>query len=144
MTAVALLTTACSGTPPVNIGVSDNKLAPCPDKPNCVVSHRYDEPHYIEPLSYNIDQHSARALLIDVIEGLPRTEIIEREGNYLRVEFTSRIMRFVDDVEFYFDPAESVIQLRSASRLGHSDMGVNRQRMEHVRQLLVPRLTGKN
>ena len=71
-----------------------------------------------------------------VIKSIPRSIIIKETNNYLYVEFTSKLMGFVDDVEFYFDRDGKSIQVRSASRLGESDLGVNRQRIEEIRSLL--------
>ena len=71
-----------------------------------------------------------------VIRSIPRSIIIKETNNYLYAEFTSKLMGFVDDVEFYFDDDGKFIQVRSASRLGESDLGVNRQRIEEIRAKL--------
>ncbi|MEO1134470.1 MAG: DUF1499 domain-containing protein, partial [Cyanobacteria bacterium J06639_1] len=68
-----------------------------------------------------------------VVEGMEQTKVVERGDRYLYAEFTSKLMGFVDDVEFYADEAASVIHVRSASRLGKSDLGVNRKRIEAIR-----------
>ena len=126
----------CSGTVPKNLGVRDGQLTACPTSPNCVSSQApVDDPHhYIAPLLYQDDVASARNRLTEVLATLPRNRIVEQSDNYLRVEFSSAVMRFVDDVEFYFTAGQWV-HLRSASRLGYSDFGVNRKRIETVRQL---------
>ena len=67
---------------------------------------------------------------------MPRTSIVEERADYLYAEFASRLLGFVDDVEFYFPPNERIIHVRSASRLGHSDFGVNRKRIEDIRAKL--------
>jgi uncharacterized protein (DUF1499 family) len=95
-----------------------------------------DAEHAIAPLAYSGDAAQAMAQLVAIVTAMPRTAIIESTDNYLYAEFTSKLMGFVDDVEFYLDPAESVIQVRSASRLGQSDLGANRQRVETLRQAL--------
>lgn len=118
------------------LGVEDGKLLPCPDKPNCVVSQGADADHGIAPIQYTRDRAAARELLIKVLGVVPRTEIVTQTDDYIRVKCTSRIMGFVDDAEFYFPPDESVIQLRSAARLGESDLGVNRRRLEQIRLAL--------
>ncbi|PSR19412.1 DUF1499 domain-containing protein [filamentous cyanobacterium CCP3] len=124
-----------AGDRPTNLGVKAGKLAPCPDSPNCVVSQGdTDAEHAIAPLSYSGDPAQAMAQLAAIVTAMPRTTIVESTDNYLYAEFASKLMGFVDDVEFYLDPAESVIQVRSASRLGKSDLGVNRQRIEAIRQ----------
>jgi uncharacterized protein (DUF1499 family) len=101
-----------------------------------VSSQSRDLSHAIPPLTFHSKPEVAFAHLKAVIESLPRTTVIQSTPNYLYVEFTSTLMGFVDDVEFYLNPDASAIQVRSASRLGESDLGVNRQRIETVRTLL--------
>lgn len=124
---------SCAGERPASLGVQDNRLATCPDSPNCVSSFDTRESHGIEPLTGNLAQVRA------ALEQMPRASIISSEGNYLYAEFTSRLMGFVDDVEFLADPAAGVVHVRSASRLGHSDLGVNRERVENLRTLMANR-----
>jgi uncharacterized protein (DUF1499 family) len=93
-----------------------------------------DGKHRIEPLRYTGTQDQAKQRLVQVISSMPRARVITDEGNYLHVEFTSLIFRFVDDVEFFFDDTNKLIQFRSASRTGYSDLGVNRKRMEDIRK----------
>ncbi len=130
---LSLVVCLCSGTRPSNLGVHDGKLAPCPASPNCVSTFATDKTHAIKPLSYAGTIVEAKQKLIRVIDSLPRTRIISDSGNYLDVEFTSLLWRFVDDVQFVFDDSAKTIQFRSASRLGYGDMGVNRKRMETIR-----------
>lgn len=118
---------ACTGEPPQNIGVQNGQLAPCPDSPNCVSSFATDEQHGIAPLSASLDA------IEQAIVNMDRTNIVAADGNYLYAEFTTRIMRYVDDVEFLYDPNAGVTHVRSASRLGRSDLGVNRARVEAIR-----------
>jgi len=125
-----------SGDRPSELGVTDGLLAPCPTSPNCVSSQSRDSKHRIEPLLLEGTPAEAMEKLKAIIADLPRTEIIEATDNYLYAEFTSSLMGFVDDVEFYIDPTEKVIQVRSASRLGESDLGVNRKRIETIRKKL--------
>ena len=122
-----------AGSRPDNLGVREGHLAPCPSSPNCVSSYSQDAEHGIAPLTYNSSPEEAMANLTNVINSLERTNIVEETDNYLYAEFTSKLMGFVDDVEFYLDPEANVIQVRSASRLGESDLGVNRQRIETIR-----------
>jgi len=131
---IVLLLSACAGKRPVNLGVQSGHLADCPGTPNCVSSQTADESHSIAPFTYSGDKKEAFLRLKKIIESEERTRIITESENYLHVEFTSMIMRFVDDVEFYF-PDEPLIHVRSASRLGYSDLGVNRKRVEHLREL---------
>lgn len=125
-----------SGKRPTELGVQAGELADCPSSPNCVSSQSHDLSHLVDPIPYTGDPAVAIAQLQAVIEKLPRTEIMEATDTYLYAEFTSALMGFVDDVEFYVDAANGVIQVRSASRLGESDLGVNRKRIETIRQKL--------
>ena len=120
--------TACAGEPPQNIGIQDGQLASCPDSPNCVSSFANDEVHAIEPLAANLDQ--IERVLLEMSEA----NIVNAANNYLYAEFTSRIMGYVDDVEFLYDQARGVTNVRSASRLGYGDLGANRNRIEAIRQ----------
>ena len=125
-----------AGKRPNNLGVRDGKLAPCPSTPNCVCSQSEDAGHKIEPLTYKSTPEVAFTQLKQAIASQPRTKIITQSPNYLYAEFTSAIMKFVDDVEFYLDEDAKVIHVRSASRLGQSDLGVNRKRIETIRAKL--------
>lgn len=126
-----------AGQRPTKLGVYDGKLSPCPSTPNCVCScHASDAEHEIAPLTYRGSKSEAMAALKQVVEAMERAEIITQSDDYLYAEFTSKLMGFVDDVEFYLEPAGSTIQVRSASRLGQSDLGVNRKRVELIRQAL--------
>ena len=124
-----------SGTRPSNLGVNNGKLADCPNTPNCVSSQAdtSDAEHYIQPIACSTSASDAIAKLQSIIESMERTEIITATDTYLYAEFTSALMGYVDDVEFYADTTNSVIHVRSASRLGRSDLGVNRKRIEAIR-----------
>jgi uncharacterized protein (DUF1499 family) len=123
-----------SGTRPDNLGVQDGQLAPCPSSPNCVVSQGADEAHAIAPLVYDGEPAAAIDRLATVVAAQPRNEIIQQTDDYLYAEFSSRLMGFVDDVEFYASPdTPGEIQVRAAARLGESDLGVNRDRIETIR-----------
>lgn len=130
------LMAGCGGSMPGNLGVRDHHLAPCPTSPNCVSSMPgADEKHAIAPLTYDGSPAEARQRLLDVIDGMPRTTVITADEDYVYVEFRSGLFRFVDDVEFYFDAAQpGVIHVRSASRKGYSDLGVNRKRIDTIRE----------
>jgi uncharacterized protein (DUF1499 family) len=120
-----------TGNRPNNLGITDGKLASCPDSPNCVNSQSDDPKSKIEPLpSVSI------AEIKKVVESMERTTIVKETDNYLYAEFKSKLMGYVDDVEFYLDKSTNVVQVRSASRLGKSDLGVNRQRIEEIRAKL--------
>jgi len=132
---LSLTLTGCSGTAP-NLGVNNGKLMSCPLSPNCVNSQSSDEAHFIKPLYYHGTKQSAQDRLLQILKSETRTKILTIEKNYIRAEFTSALFRFIDDVEFYFpihDADEAVIHVRSASRVGYSDLGVNRERIERIR-----------
>ena len=122
-----------SGTRPRNLGLHDGTLAPCPTKPNCVSSTATDRRHAIAPLTFTGDPDAALRTLQAVVVGLARTRVITREPDYLYVECTSQLLGFVDDVEFALDRQAKHLQVRSASRRGYSDLGVNRARIETIR-----------
>jgi len=122
-----------AGTRPTNLGVNNGKLRDCPNSPNCVSSQSIDAEHKIAPLSYSGAPAKALESLKSVISSLPRTKIITANDNYIYAEFTSALMGYVDDVEFYLNTDKQIIEVRSASRLGQSDMGVNRDRIETIR-----------
>ncbi len=86
----------------------------------------------MEAIPYRVTLPDARKRLVDIVGAMPRTTIVAEREDYLHVEFRSRLFRFVDDVEFYLEDERGLIQFRSASRLGYSDMGVNRRRMEKI------------
>lgn len=123
-----------SGDRPTNLGVKNGALAPCPPSPNCVSSQSGDAKHQIAPLTYQGSPAEAIAKLKEIIAASDNAKIITAEHNYIYAEFTSKLMGFVDDVEFYLDPESATIQVRSASRLGESDLGVNRKRIEAIRR----------
>ncbi len=112
----------CTGEFPANVGEYQRTgvLAPCPDSPNCVstTSPEDDDQHFMEPLTYAGTATEAKARLRQVIESMPRSQIIADDGAYLHAEFRSQVFRFVDDVEFVIDDADKTVQFRSASRLG--------------------------
>lgn len=121
------------------LGVNNGQLAVCSNKPNCVSSQAEDRQHYIDPLLFTGDLVNAREAVLAILEKTKRVNLVTHEKNYLHAEFTSAVFRFVDDVEFYFledSPNLTSIHIRSASRVGYSDMGVNRKRMEAIRAQL--------
>ena len=119
---------------PANLGVRAGKLAPCPSSPNCVSTQADDAEHRIDVIPFAGISADALANLKRAISTLARAASVTETADYLHVEFTSLIFRFVDDVEFWIDESNHVIHFRSASRIGHGDLGVNRKRMEAIRQ----------
>jgi uncharacterized protein (DUF1499 family) len=120
-----------AGKRPDDVGTGT--LAPCSARPNCVSSHATLPPHAIAPLQLGGDPAAAMARLEAVVRTQPGARVVAAAPRYLRAEFVSRVLGFVDDVEFVPDPAAGVIHVRSASRLGYSDFGANRARVEAIR-----------
>ncbi len=133
MLVLTMILMQCSTDQTMKIGVTNGKLSPCPTSPNCVSSLDTGASRYVEPLHYEGTSAEARETLISVINSMKRSEIVTVEPNYIHATFTSLLFRFVDDVEFAFDDENKIIHLRSASRTGYSDLGVNRRRVEKIR-----------
>jgi len=119
---------------PKSLGVTAGRLADCPDSPNCVSTEAQDDGHRIEPVRFEGGVDEAVDRLKSILGTMPRTKLVTVDGGYLHAEFTSAVFRYVDDVEFFVDPIAQAIQMRSASRAGHSDLGVNRKRIETIRR----------
>lgn len=128
---VSLLLVACAGERPQNLGAREGVLAACPSSPNCVSSQARDERQRIAPLAIGGDGAAAFARLVQVARQRPDATVVEQQPGYLRLELRTRL--FVDDAEFLLDTGRSVIQVRSASRIGYSDLGKNRARVEEIR-----------
>jgi uncharacterized protein (DUF1499 family) len=139
MFAFTFILTACSTNQTIKTGVPSDRLSPCPKSPNCVSSLSEDKSHQVDPLTYSATLEEAREKLISVIKSMKRSEIVTAENNYIHATFTSFLFRFVDDVEFSFDDETKVINVRSASRTGYSDLGVNRRRVEEIRKRFIAR-----
>jgi uncharacterized protein (DUF1499 family) len=120
---------------PDNIGVKEGRLAPPKSTPNCVSSQAdpADAEHYIAPIAFQGGAAAAMAAVRKAVEGMRDATIIRAEGGYLYAEYRTKLMRFVDDVEFFYDDKAGLIHVRSASRLGRRDFGVNRARVESLR-----------
>ncbi len=118
---------------PDNLGVRNGLLAPCKLSPNCVSSQASpsDAGHYIAPI------HGTMAAVRSAVQSMPRATIVSERENYLYAEFRTKLLRYVDDVEFFFDG--TVIHVRSCSRLGRRDFGVNRRRVEGLRRFIEAR-----
>ena len=110
-----------------------HELAPCPDRPNCVSSLAEDDDNRVEPLAFEGEPEEALARLRRIIEEMPRATVDEVDGAYLKARFKSRVFGFTDDLELLVDAQAGVVHVRSASRVGYSDFGVNRKRVEEIR-----------
>ena len=127
---------SCAGTRPSNLGVKDSRLAPCSLSPNCVSSDDRDAAHSVSSLQLALPPAPAWSAVHAAVAGLPRTTIVTQTDNYLHAECSSVFFGFVDDLELHLRPEQNLIAVRSAARLGRSDFGVNRKRVEHLRSLL--------
>ena len=116
-------------------GEATRTLTPCPASPNCISSQATDAEHSTKPLRFTGDATLAWNRLKSALGTESRLLIVEDTGNYLHAEARSLIFRFVDDIEFVLDPEAGVIQVRSASRTGYSDFGVNRRRVQRIRDV---------
>jgi uncharacterized protein (DUF1499 family) len=123
---------ACSNTNPV---AENGAMADCPDSPNCVSSEDKGDA-FIEPFVLNEDPQQAWPEMIKILKSMPRTEISAQSPGYIHATATSLVFRFIDDLELQVSSDGKTIGVRSASRTGHSDMGVNRERVEKLRQML--------
>jgi uncharacterized protein (DUF1499 family) len=112
---------------------SGNKISPCPSSPNCVSSLSEDRQHAIEPLQFSGPRDAARQKLLAILEKLNRARVTRSDTDYIHAEFRSLIFQFVDDVEFLFAAEGNIIHVKSASRVGYSDLGANRRRVEQIR-----------
>ncbi|MSP40551.1 MAG: DUF1499 domain-containing protein [Deltaproteobacteria bacterium] len=128
---------SCSGTRPANLGINDGRLRDCPSSPNCVSSDADDSAHSIAAFELVISPTDAWRALRAILESLPRMKIIAASEDYIHAECSSAFFGFVDDLELHLRAAQNLIAVRSASRLGQSDFGVNRKRVEHLRATMI-------
>lgn len=134
---ISFLISACAGSRPSYLGGAATSLQPCPSSPNCVSSlaDPADEQHFIAPLTFDAGDKPIQAL-VTAISQTENATLIVNQPNYLYAEFSSAILGFVDDVEFLLNANNGQVDVRSASRLGHSDFEVNRKRIETIRAAL--------
>jgi uncharacterized protein (DUF1499 family) len=111
-------------------------LAPCPGSPNCVSSQAADAAHRVEPFALRAPAAEVWPELTRTVASMPRTRIVAEQPGYLRAEATSRLFRFVDDLEIVLAADGRRLDIRSASRVGYSDLGANRKRVEALRTAL--------
>ena len=128
---------SCAGSVPTGLGIKDDRLATCPSSPNCVCSESSTGQDTIAPLVLSVPPAKAWPVIRNAVTAIPRCQIIQATDNYLHAECRSAIFRFVDDLEIQLRPDEGIAAVRSASRTGYSDMGVNRKRVESLRADLV-------
>lgn len=133
---IAMSVFSLSGKRPSNLGVTNGKLSACPVSPNCVSSDAADTVHNIAAISFQGDASVAWSQLVGYLGKQPQVAVIEQTDVYIAVEYRSAFMGFVDDLELHLRTEEQQIAVRSASRLGYSDFGVNRKRVESLRNSL--------
>ena len=120
---------------PSNLGVKEGLLAPLPDSPNAVSSQTDQVDKRVEPFPYSGNLEQTKALIKKAASDFGGAQILVEKPDYLHLVFTVPFIPFKDDVEFFFSEMERVVHYRSASRLGYSDLGVNRKRYERLRSL---------
>lgn len=125
---------SCSDEKLPLVGIRESRLTPCPDSPNCVSSQGSDRAYTVEPLTYDSEAEKIIADLKAVVGSMKGATIVSKSAVYLHVEFQSDVFRFIDDVEFMVDDMAKVVHVRSASRVGYYDFGINRKRLEKIRQ----------
>ncbi|MBI1396160.1 MAG: DUF1499 domain-containing protein [Betaproteobacteria bacterium] len=128
-----------SGRRPDDLGVRGGRLKPVPATPNAVSSQARTAPHAIEPFTYEGPRQEALDVLLAIVRAFPGARVITQRDDYLYAEFATPVLGFVDDVEFYLPENRSLVHVRSASRLGYSDFGANRRRVERLRKLFARR-----
>lgn len=135
--------TMFAGKRPDNLGVKDGRLASCGRRLNCVSSQADagDAQRYVAPIPFKGTTAEAIAAARRAVESMARARAVRVEANYLHAEFRSKLMGYVDDVEFTFDATAGVLHVRSASRLGRRDFDVNRERVAALRARLVSRVS---
>lgn len=124
---------------PEGLGVTEGMLAPCPDMPNCVSSQASEDDleHYVAPIVYRGDVMDVQLNVEQFILEMTDSRILQSRLGYSHIEVSSPLFGFKDDLELYFPEADSVMHVRSASRVGYDDLGVNRERVRQIRELLV-------
>lgn len=136
--------TVFAGSVPNDLGTVNGHLTDCPSTPNCVSTQSSDAEHHIEPIAYDSSPDEAIEALKNIIEERPRAKLITEDDNYLYAQFTSKWLGFVDDVEFLVNKDTGAIETRSASRLGESDLGVNRTRINNIRERFAKTISMNN
>lgn len=138
--ACLLLTALSCGGPPT-AGLLDGRLRPCPSKPNCVCSEHRETNAWVEPLGFEGPPTKAWERLQITIREMGG-KIQSQSDEYIWATFRTKVFRFVDDMEFRLVTDDGVINVRSASRLGYSDLGLNRRRVEELRARFAPGIGG--
>ena len=131
---IILLASNFMSKTPSYVGVTNGRLTPAfAAKPNNITTYEAGAYPKEAPLQYQGEMTAAKTRLIAIVTVMPRTKLITDEGNYLHFTFQSRLLRFVDDIEFLFEDETKQIHFRAAARSGYSDLNVNQQRMAEIR-----------
>lgn len=130
---------SCAGQRPSDLGVTEGHLRPCPGSPNCVSTVADDAAHRIAPFDLAVVPDAAWPAVRAAVAAIPHSQMVTATADYLHAEVSSAVFGFVDDLEVYLPADASALMVRSASRLGHSDLGVNRRRAEALRAALMAR-----
>jgi len=133
---MTLMLFSCAGKRPDDLGLRADVLSPCPASPNCVCSDEQPGSHHVPPLVFEGDSAEVWQAARQAVAEWPRTKIVSEGADYLHAESASALFGFVDDVELQLRASSGQIAVRSASRVGYSDMGVNRKRIESLRSAL--------
>jgi uncharacterized protein (DUF1499 family) len=133
---LAIAVNGCAGFQVENDMNLHDQLFECPDRPNCVSSDAQDSRHAVAPMVLIGDTATGWVAIQTLVSRLSRSTVVKATNRYLHVTFKSRLFRFIDDLELKLDPQSDVIAIRSASRTGHFDRGVNRRRVESLREQL--------
>src|SRR6056297_1329597 len=128
-------------TAEVDLGIDNGQVAACPSTPNCVSTQAepQDETHYVEPVPFKGTREELLAFLQDWINTQERAEVISHSDNYLHAVFASKTFGFKDDFEVFIPDGSKLVHIRSAARVGRSDLGVNRERYQTFRKLIIER-----
>ncbi|MGD8984188.1 MAG: DUF1499 domain-containing protein [Desulfobacteraceae bacterium] len=126
------IVSSVSGAGVEGLGAKGDRLAPCPDSPNCVSTQSERKRHAMAPLPYLRTREASRERILSLLQGMKRMEIVKQTESYIHAEFRTALWGFVDDVEFFLDDTERVVHFRSASRVGYYDFGLNRRRMKEI------------
>ena len=126
----------CSRNPAERHNSESSEFLDCPDTPNCVSSLAKNPKYRVEPFRLKKDPKTSWDIVQKIVASLPRTKIVLADNNDIHAECRSLIFRFVDDLTLHLTPSNGLIDIHSASRIGYSDLGVNRRRVENIRKIL--------
>lgn len=132
----AVLLAACRGERPDDLGTAGGRFRPCPPSPNCVSSDAGDADHGVAPLFLAVSEADAWSAATQAVSRLKGARIVERTDSYLHAECSSPVLGFIDDLQLQLRPADRLIAVRSAARVGYWDLSVNRRRVERLRRVL--------